>query len=83
METPEYTPFDMNCARCEHLPVCNICLKLANKVTYKWFGYLKRMHVTSRDHLCRQGRKRKVIKQSTIAECVERCDKRNHPEVTG
>jgi len=66
-EPQERQPFDMDCLRCEYEPVCFIPLKVAHKLTRKWY------------QLCKQGRKRKVIKQCTIAEAIAKCEAR-HPK---
>lgn len=66
-DAPERVPFDMDCSRCEYEPVCFVPLKIANRLTRRWFQF------------CRQGRKRKVIKQVTIAEAINRYE-RNHPK---
>ena len=62
--TPEPTedrvPFNMDCARCENERRCFILLKICHKLF----------------RVCRQGRKRKVIKQSTIQEALERLERR-------
>ena len=62
--TPEipsdYVPFNMDCARCENERRCFILLKICHKLF----------------HVCRQGRKRKVIKQSTIQEALDRFERR-------
>jgi hypothetical protein len=68
----DYVPFNHDCPRCEHEPVCNICLKVLNKVSYQWFGYLKRAGLVKREHLCRQGRKRRNVRQMTIGEILEK-----------
>jgi hypothetical protein len=56
----EYVPFDMDCARCENEHRCFILLKICHKLF----------------RVCRQGRKRKVIKQSTIQEALDRFERR-------
>ena len=61
MDAPEYTPFDMDCRRCEYEPVCFVPLKLAHKITRQW------------TRLCKQGRKRKMMRQSTLAEIPVVC----------
>lgn len=58
-ETPEYIPFNMDCARCENERRCWLPLKIAHKLF----------------RVCRQGRKRKVIKQSTIQEALDRFER--------
>lgn len=72
LTTPEYTPFDMDCPRCEYRPVCNITLRVCHKLTRQFFRFTHEYGITKRESLCRQGRKRKVIRQSTIAEVLER-----------
>lgn len=66
--TPEipsdYVPFNMDCQRCEYERSCFLPLKVINKVARHWGTF------------CRQGRKRKVIKQSTIQEVFERLERR-------
>lgn len=63
MESPSnYTPFNMDCARCEHELTCFFLLKYLHHV----FGME-----------CRQGRKRKVIRQSTIAEVLEKYNEKH------
>jgi hypothetical protein len=66
--TPEPTedrvPFNMDCARCENERRCFILLKICHKLF----------------RVCRQGRKRKVIKQSTIQEALERLERRKGAE---
>ena len=56
----DYVPFNMDCQRCEYERSCFLPLKVINKVARHWGTF------------CRQGRKRKVIKQSTIQEALER-----------
>jgi len=68
---PEYTPFTMDCPKCEYEPVCFVPLKVVNKLTRKWFMSM------GKPTLCRQGRKRKVIRQSTIAEIVAKCQEKH------
>jgi hypothetical protein len=63
-DTPERQPFDMDCNKCEYERTCWIPLKVANKLTRRWFTF------------CKQGRKRKVIKQSTIQEAIDRFNAR-------
>ena len=64
-ETPsDYVPFDMDCSRCENERRCFILLKICHKLF----------------RVCRQGRKRKVIKQSTIQEVFERLERRKGAE---
>jgi len=64
-ETPsDYVPFDMDCSRCENERRCFILLKICHKLF----------------RVCRQGRKRKVIKQSTIQEALERLERRKGAE---
>jgi hypothetical protein len=74
----------MICEKCEHEPVCVLPLKVLNKISYQWFGYLKRAGLVKRDHLCRQGRKRRNIRQMTIGEILEKRQSKNAmlPEVT-
>jgi len=60
----DYVPFDMDCARCENERRCFILLKICHKLF----------------RVCRQGRKRKVIKQSTIQEVFERLERRKGAE---
>jgi hypothetical protein len=75
-QPPEYTPFTTDCPKCEYEPVCFVPLRIVNKITHKWFLSMGRAPV------CRQGRKRKVIRQSTIAEIVAKCqEKHKAPEV--
>ena len=66
--TPEPTedrvPFNMDCPRCENERRCFILLKICHKLF----------------RVCRQGRKRKVIKQSTIQEALERLERRKGAE---
>lgn len=52
-------PFNMDCQRCEYERSCFMPLKVANKLF----------------RVCRQGRKRKVIKQSTIQEALDRFER--------
>ena len=64
-EPPEdRVPFNMDCQRCEYERSCFLPLKVINKVARHWGTF------------CRQGRKRKVIKQSTIQEVFERLERR-------
>ena len=59
MDATEPRPvFNMDCGKCEYEPVCWIPLRVANKLSHRWFQF------------CRQGRKRKVIRQQTIAEVL-------------
>lgn len=67
---PEYARFDMDCTRCEYEPVCILPLKVVNRLTRKWFLSM------GRPTICRQGRKKKVIRQSTIAEVIERFEQK-------
>lgn len=50
------------CARCEYRAGCFPLLRLIQSIN---------------PGPCRQGRKRKAIRQSTIAEVVARCEERN------
>ena len=55
----DYVPFNMDCPRCENERRCFILLKICHKLF----------------RVCRQGRKRKVIKQSTIQEALDRFER--------
>jgi hypothetical protein len=68
---PEYIPFDMDCARCEHEPTCILPLKVINKLTRKWFLAMGRFTI------CRQGRKRRNVRQCTIGEILDRRQSKN------
>jgi hypothetical protein len=61
---PEYVPFNMDCQRCEYERSCFLPLKVINKVTRHWGTF------------CKQGRKRKVVRQSTIQEALDRFERR-------
>ena len=62
--TEDRVPFNMDCQRCEYEKTCFLPLKVINKVTRRWTTF------------CKQGRKRKVIKQSTIQEALDRFERR-------
>ena len=66
--TEDRVPFNMDCQRCEYEKTCFLPLKVINKVTRRWTTF------------CKQGRKRKVIKQSTIQEALERLERRKGAE---
>jgi hypothetical protein len=64
----EYIPFDMNCGKCEYSEGCFPVLKLLHRAGYP----------------CRQGRKKKTVRQCTIAEAIEKCQKHHQQqEVVG
>lgn len=74
---PEYVPFDMVCEKCEHERVCVIPLKVANKLTRRFFAFTKEHGLTKRETFCRQGRKRRNIRQVQIGEILEQRRSKN------